>query len=126
VPEIFDSACNGFVPRERERWDPCFEPLRVRLEPSASLDRGTAQPVLTLSGELDLATAPQLAETLGEASGTVLIDCRSLSFIDAAGIRVLENALNHLDGVHLVNVGSRVRRVITIVGLEGKLLDRDR
>ena len=51
---------------------------------------------LAVHGELDLATAPQLAERLegleAEADGPVLVDLSSCSFVDSSGIAVLINA----------------------------------
>jgi anti-anti-sigma factor len=48
-----------------------------------------------LTGELDLATAVQLEQTLGQAqsdSRLVVLDLRDLAFIDCAGMRVVINA----------------------------------
>jgi anti-anti-sigma factor len=48
--------------------------------------------VLAVSGELDLATAPQLQEKITaarEAGEGVRLDLRPLTFIDSSGLRVL-------------------------------------
>jgi anti-sigma B factor antagonist len=78
--------------------------------------------VLAMSGELDVATAPELEQALRAASGSVVIDCGALEFMDATGIGVLVRALRHLDDLRLVKVTPMVRRVITTVGLGGTLL----
>jgi hypothetical protein len=44
-----------------------------------------------LSGELDLATAPQVEQTVREAR-LVVLDLRELTFMDCAGMRVIVNA----------------------------------
>ena len=48
-----------------------------------------------LGGELDMATAPQLEQTLREPPmqvGLVVLDLRELAFIDAAGVRAIVDA----------------------------------
>ncbi len=47
---------------------------------------------LTLSGELDIATASQLDMRLESLDGDILIDCEGLTFIDASGLRPLLSA----------------------------------
>jgi anti-anti-sigma factor len=62
--------------------------LRQRLE------RGVVQ--LTVAGELDLATAPQLENRLGELKTSrtrVELDLSQLAFIDVAGARSMARAL---------------------------------
>lgn len=108
---------------ERYRWTQTWCPFLVSWGPSCSAVG--AQQVLTISGELDIATAPNLKEALRLASGAVLIDCQALQFIDASAIGVLVAALDHLDGIRLINAGPRIRRVITLVGLDRELLGDD-
>jgi anti-sigma B factor antagonist len=50
-----------------------------------------------VAGELDLATSPQLRETLGEAqldARLVVLDVREITFIDSAGVHVILDAAN--------------------------------
>lgn len=94
--------------------------LLVAFDPSRAVD-GT-QRVLTISGELDMATAPALEQALERASGSVVIDCRSLGFMDAAGIGVMVKALRHIESIRLTNARPIIRRVITIVGLDETFL----
>jgi anti-sigma B factor antagonist len=49
-------------------------------------------PVVELTGELDLATAPTLAESLRELEGDVVLDCTALRFIDSSGLSVIADA----------------------------------
>jgi anti-anti-sigma factor len=87
-----------------------------------------------LQGELDLATAGQVADRLDELRtqhARVLLDLDQLEFIDSTGIRVVLLAARSAsrDGWELsVTRGSAVvRRVFALVGLEGQLpVDDDR
>jgi anti-anti-sigma factor len=47
---------------------------------------------LTLRGELDLATAGRLEETLSEVGTPVVLDLKGLTFMDSTGVRVLLEA----------------------------------
>ena len=118
-----DATYNGWPNRQTGRRVQSCPPFVVLRDPSCSF--GSAQLVLNISGELDLATAPELERVLQPASGKVVIDCRSLGFVDAAGIGVLMGALQHVDSIRLVNAGPRIRRVIALVGLDGRLLGDD-
>jgi anti-anti-sigma factor len=117
----FDAAWDVSVDGDPKIGGDC-RPFHVRFDSPASL-YGAAEQIFTLSGELDLATAPQLAQALGFVTGTIAIDCRSLTFMDAAGIQVLMDALEHLDRIQLTNVRPRVRRVLTIVGVAEMFLE---
>ena len=79
-----------------------------------------------LSGELDIASAPQLEEELAkaEASGPklIVVDLRGLGFMDSSGLRVLVAA----DGrareqdrrLVLIRGPERVQRVFSITKLD--------
>jgi len=81
--------------------------------------------VITVSGELDLATAPQLREACAKAvlgtAGTVRIDVGALTFLDSSGISVLVEAHRDLDARNaslvLHRVGDRTQRVLDVAGL---------
>jgi anti-anti-sigma factor len=84
------------------------------------------QIVLTLRGELDLATAPDLEEAalpVIRGGGRVTIDLRGLEFIDSSGVRVLVagHAAARLSGGSLTIVRAPidgpVDRVIAIAGI---------
>lgn len=78
--------------------------------------------VLTLVGEVDLESAPVLAEHLGvlvdQKPATVIIDASEVTFMDSTGIHTLvegKRALHEI-GTSLVLVSSRiVRRVLELV-----------
>ncbi len=70
---------------------------------------GDAQ-LVTLAGEIDLANAPaigrQIVARMTEA-GAVLIDLTAVSFLDSAGVRLLDTLVADLDA-H----GTRIRLVV--------------
>jgi anti-anti-sigma factor len=49
-------------------------------------------PTVALTGELDLATAPRLAQALERVPGDVVLDCAELSFVDSSGLSVIVDA----------------------------------
>jgi anti-sigma B factor antagonist len=81
--------------------------------------------VLTLSGELDAASAPGLEKRLGEvladARGRVLLDLNGLSFVDSTGVSVLIRAKQEAEanGRQLVlrRPTAQLREVFAVVGL---------
>jgi anti-anti-sigma factor len=80
--------------------------------------------LVTVSGELDLASAGQLEARLdavaSNGGGRVILDLRSLRFSDAAGVHVIERAAKRL-GSRLVVCGPRpsVRRIMEVAHLDG-------
>jgi len=89
--------------------------------------------VLSVSGELDLGTAPQLEQPLEEAlatEGSLLIDLSACEFIDSTGIALLVRAWQRLDGETVKDSGGRfaicglndqVRRLLELSGLASSL-----
>jgi anti-sigma B factor antagonist len=80
------------------------------------------QPVIRLVGEVDLATAPAIAEDLERASGVVCIDMSAVPFMDSTGARVLLKAARAVQGsgcVVLHGVQPPVKRVFEMLGLDG-------
>jgi stage II sporulation protein AA (anti-sigma F factor antagonist) len=92
---------------------PVFD-IRVHAEPSCTR--------LTVRGELDLATAPALAEAVAErrAAGVhrLLIDLSELEFIDSTGLRLLLD-VSRLAGLELRIVPGApvVQRALELSGL---------
>jgi anti-sigma B factor antagonist len=80
--------------------------------------------IVTVSGELDLASSPQLGEALARlrpAPGARLIlDLRELGFIDVTGLRMLlgarDQARDRGTELALVNVPRVVRRLLSLSG----------
>ena len=92
-------------------------PLEIEIRP---LDGAQELSVL---GELDLATAPALAERLDElgvpGSPRLIVDLAGLSFIDVCGLRVLVDAHERLNrsgypGLWLARPSPSVRRLFDL------------
>jgi len=83
---------------------------------------------ISVRGELDLSTAPDLESPLEQAlesgDGSVLIDLTECEFIDSTGIALIVRAWQRLDGgedartLVLCSQNEQVRRVLEITGLE--------
>ncbi len=80
---------------------------------------GTAEVVA--SGEIDLATAPILRETLQGLHGVVTVDLSRVTFLDSSAIGVLIGQRNRLVGndgdLVLRGPAGVVRRTLEVVGL---------
>jgi anti-sigma B factor antagonist len=85
---------------------------------------------LSLRGELDLATAPELEELLNarvDAGQEVVVDLRDLEFMDSSGIRVLvaAHARAGRTGTRVIVVrptaDSAVAKIVEVSGLDGEL-----
>ena len=88
--------------------------------------------VITVGGELDLATAPELASLADQLTPTatnVIVDATQLSFCDSSGLRVLVLLANDRQAaggvVAIVNAQPTVRRVLEITGLTGTVVIAD-
>jgi anti-anti-sigma factor len=83
---------------------------------------GTSPPVLRVVGEVHLATANLLRDALAEAIAddpSVVVDMEAVTFIDAAGLRVVLQAAASLNGsgpLRLTNA-PLVERLLELVGL---------
>lgn len=83
---------------------------------------------ISVRGELDLSTAPELESPLDQAlendQGSVLIDLTQCEFIDSTGIALIVRAWQRLQGDNngrtlvLCSQNDQVRRVLEITGLE--------
>jgi anti-sigma B factor antagonist len=94
-----------------------------------SANRFGARAVVAVSGELDIATAPQLSTVVTLAMGSrpaeLWIDLSALTFIDSTGLNVLCGANDRFAGALMVICPPHVRRVFEIAGLAGLLTLRD-
>ena len=85
--------------------------------------------MLTISGELDLAAASSLEEELDRAlasgAGVIVVDLKSLEFIDSTGLSVLVRAHQRAQEsgleLGLVNPGAQVERLLSLTGLAERL-----
>ena len=83
--------------------------------------------VVTVEGELDMNTAPDLERELegptAAAQAPLLIDLSRCEFIDSTGIALIVRSWQTLDGdgsgrFALCGIGSQVKRVLGVTGLE--------
>jgi anti-sigma B factor antagonist len=54
--------------------------------------------VVTVSGEVDIATAPAVARAMAAAGGRLLVDLTAVSFLDSSGLATLIAANREMDG----------------------------
>ena len=95
----------------------------------AVASRGEWQ-VLTVTGEIDMATAPRFRQRLLAVISTgvqnVVIDLSSVDFIDSTGLGVLMGAAKRVRSaggdIRLVSVGSRLSDLIELTRLD-RVLD---
>jgi anti-anti-sigma factor len=77
--------------------------------------------VVVVTGEIDMASAPQLTDALAALHGLVILDLADVTFLDSSGINVLVHARNRLlaeNGALTVrNPQNNVRSVLKLVGL---------
>ena len=96
---------------------------------TATVDKSRECAVVTLSGELDLASAPELQacleDVVADGATTVVVDLDDLAFCDSTGISALVRAAHHArsGGRRLVLRRPRpgVRRVLEITGVTSVL-----
>ena len=99
------------------------------LEPFAiELQDADGRTVVVPSGELDMASAPELEQAVMprlQGGGHVVLDLRSLDFIDSSGLRVVVGAHRAAEehGGRFTCVRgaprSTVHRIVEIAGLDG-------
>ena len=85
--------------------------------------------VLTLFGELDLASSPALEQELDKVAGEglIVVDLRQLEFIDSTGLSVLirANRRAHERGAQFAVVagrdGGQVQRLLGLTGLQQRV-----
>lgn len=89
---------------------------------------GAGHVLVTVSGEIDVATAEQLRVRLAGPAGDgrrVIVDLSGVSFIDAAGARVLAGAAARAaargGSLQLAAAGRLVRRVLALTGLDQRI-----
>lgn len=84
------------------------------------------RPILTCSGELDAASAPQVAGALAPLTSAPgcdpIIDLSGVDFIDSVGLGVIVTGLKHAreaqGGLSVVVTTPRVVRVFQLTGLD--------
>lgn len=92
-----------------------------------------AATVISVSGELDLASSPALEEELERVAQSdaqlVVVDLRNLEFMDSTGLSVLVRAHQRADEngrrLGLVNGSQQVQRLLTLTGVADRLMLTD-
>ncbi|WP_431921301.1 STAS domain-containing protein [Amycolatopsis tucumanensis] len=96
-------------------------PLTERLLDLAVEYRSGAA-VVRATGEIDLSTAPRLAETLAEQPGTVVLDLTRVAFLSAAGVQAMLDVRARGRELRLVAPpGCRANRVLDLAGVTSVL-----
>ena len=94
---------------------------------AVAVQRDEAVATVVVSGELDLATVPQLSATVAEhhGAGLLVLDLTAVTFIDSTGVRVLIQADRSCarSGSRLVVLAGDgpVRRLLELCKLDGRL-----
>ena len=89
--------------------------------------------VISVSGELDLASSPALEEELERVAQSdaqvVVVDLRNLEFMDSTGLSVLVRAHQRAEEngrrLGLVNGSQQVQRLLTLTGVADRLMLTD-
>jgi anti-sigma B factor antagonist len=94
--------------------------IEVRQQPSHVL--------VTVAGEVDIATVPQLQERLAAPASSgqpLIVNLDRVTFIDAAGLGALAGAASraaqHDASLHVVCTRHQVRRLFAITGLDRQI-----
>ena len=86
-------------------------------------------PVLTVAGELDMASAPELElrlmAALGAGRGGLVLDLAQVTFMDSTALTALVNALERFESVAgrlvLVATDPRLRALLEVAGMHDGL-----
>jgi anti-anti-sigma factor len=88
-----------------------------------------ATPVVIVTGEVDLATAPiladRLAEVLDAGPETLILDLAGVSFMDSQALRVIAHARQRLGEeaqVILRRPSPLARRILSVTGMDGQFV----
>ncbi|MFC5104961.1 STAS domain-containing protein [Kibdelosporangium philippinense] len=85
---------------------------------SIGVDEGPSGPVLSVRGEIDTVTAPQLQVSVEQAlpsDGVLVVDLSGVTFLSSAGLSVLVRA--HQRGDVRIVTNPTILRVFTLTGL---------
>jgi anti-anti-sigma factor len=86
---------------------------------SLAVRRSSAGTLVTVAGELDVATAPALARALADAEGEITVDLSATTFADPAVVHVLLAARDRCHSMRVLRRGdSAVARLLALTGTE--------
>jgi anti-sigma B factor antagonist len=100
---------------------------------AVDVERRDGTTLVVLRGDLDLATAPDLRETLIEAideGARIVVDMQAVEFLDSAGLGILVGGLKRArtrgGDLELVCSNSEVLKPLEITGLDRVFTIHDR
>ena len=133
-PGRFENHADGVLPHVDYLGGGMIEVHRMSDEPSSGRPRLRARRtpyrddlyVVMVEGEVDMETAPQLAQAFeGDMPPVVVADLTRVTFLSAAGLRVLvdvaERAHEHRSCLGLVARGPLALRVLRTSGVAGSI-----
>jgi anti-sigma B factor antagonist len=86
---------------------------------SVAVDRAEQGTVVSVAGELDVATAPELARALASVDGEVTVDLSGATFADPSALRVLLAAAGGGRRLRVLRRGGGpVARLLALTGTE--------
>jgi len=103
--------------------------ISVQNQFQVEVSRNGATAVVAVSGELDLASGPELEAELDQLTGPdiqlVVIDLRRLDFMDSTGLSILVRAHQRLGSegceMGLVRGSQQVQRLLDLTGVAERL-----
>jgi anti-sigma B factor antagonist len=129
---IPDKSASGRGIRARARSDQYARPT-VQSHFRVEVRNADDSAVISVSGELDLASSPALEEELERVAKSdaqvVVVDLRNLEFMDSTGLSVLVRAHQRAEEngrrLGLVNGSQQVQRLLTLTGVADRLMLTD-
>ena len=88
---------------------------------SVEIDHIGTTHIVTVRGEIDIVSAPEFEEKLSTVGSTVVVDLRSLDFMDSSGLAVLLRRKQMMEGssdLRLVIKPGIIERLFEIAGLD--------
>ena len=88
---------------------------------SVEIDHIGTTDIVTLRGEIDIVSAPEFEEKLSTVGSTVIVDLRSLDFMDSSGLAVLLRRKQLTDGssdLRLVMKPGIIEKLFRVTGID--------
>jgi anti-sigma B factor antagonist len=102
------------------------EPMSTPLRLGIDVQRVSGHPVLAVTGEIDIYTAPLFKQAVvnlvSEGANDVVIDLSGVTFMDSSGFGTLLGATRRLrplgGGLHLAGANSTIQRMLRLTRLD--------
>lgn len=96
--------------------------MEQELAPSFAIERQGDATIVTVNGEVDLASSPQLESLIGEAAsaGRLVVDLSDCTYLDSSALTVFVRAYKARPERFsiVVPLGARIRRLFTLTKLD--------